>query len=90
MKSIPTLYYYVSYATGQKNYYDLKLCVWTYDYVPTSDDFIILELTNTEKLVKCEVLHNTGGLLSLSCTIPSLDHPPVVWLLQHTQVYMYM
>ena len=42
-----------------------------------------LWLTSTEKLVKCLVLHNTGGLGSLSCTIPSLDHPPIVWLLQN-------
>ena len=27
--------------------------------------------------------------MSLSCMIPLLDHPPVVWLLQHTQVHMY-
>ena len=47
----------------------------------TSDDFSALELTRTEKLVKCVVLHCIGGLGSLSCIIPSLDHPPMVWLL---------
>ena len=59
----------------------IKICALTYHYVPTSDESTILELTSTEKLVKCEVLHNTGGLVSLSCMIPSVDHPPVVWLL---------
>ena len=49
----------------------------------TSDDFSALELTRTEKLVKCVVLHSIGGLGSSSCIIPSLDHPPTVWLLQH-------
>ena len=59
----------------------IKICTLTYHYVPTSDEFIILELTNIEKLVKCVVLHNTVGLVSLSCIIPLVDHPPVVWLL---------
>ena len=47
-----------------------------YDNVHTSGT---LELTSTEKLVKCVVLHITGGLGSVSCMIPLLDHPPVVW-----------
>ena len=34
-------------------------------------------LTNTAKLVKCVLLHMIGDLGSLSCIIPSLDHPPV-------------
>ena len=41
------------------------------------------ELTSTEKLVKCVVLHSIGGVVSLSCMMPSLDHPPIVWLLHH-------
>ena len=42
----------------------------------------VLALTKTEKLVKCVLLHITaGGLGSASCIMPSLDHPPLVWLL---------
>lgn len=57
-----------------------------------SDDLSTLELTSKEKLVKCVVLHNTGGLGSLSCMIPSLDHPPTGWLLQYSYIctYLYM
>ena len=49
--------------------------------IQTSNDSP-LELTSTEKLVKCVVLHSIGGVVLLSCMMPSLDHPPIVWLLR--------
>ena len=56
--------------------------MWIYNYT-TSNCLSTLGLTSTEKLVKCVVLHSTGRSGSLSCIIPSIDHPPMVWLLQN-------
>ena len=49
-----------------------------YALIYTSRSVSPLALTSTEKPVKCVALHNTGGLGSLSCMMPSLDHPPVL------------
>ena len=43
--------------------------------------FISAVLTNTAKLVRCVLLHSTGKPRLLSCRIPSVDHPPTIWLL---------
>ena len=40
----------------------------------------VSSLINTEKLVKCVLLQSIGRVSSSSCIIPSLDHPPLVWL----------
>ena len=52
--------------------------------------FISAVLTNTAKLVRCVLLHSTGKPRLLSCRIPSVDHPPTVWLLYKNTMSSHM
>ena len=64
-----------------------KVCMYIVKH--TSTTALIGCCCNTEKLVKCVVLHSTGKTGLSSWIIPSVDQPPVPWVLSSSTVYTY-